>query len=52
MPLSLISAKNADVKKVLDSQEDFKKEFAFWRDMRGGLAPWPKEIYLKGKMYQ
>jgi ribosomal protein L22 len=40
------------VKKVLDSQENFKEEFAFWREMRGGVAPWPKEMVLKGKLYQ
>jgi TRAP-type mannitol/chloroaromatic compound transport system substrate-binding protein len=47
-----LSAKNSDVKKVLDSQEDFKKEFAFWREMRSKVAPWPKDMVLKGKLLQ
>jgi TRAP-type mannitol/chloroaromatic compound transport system substrate-binding protein len=47
-----LSAKNADVKKVLDSQELFKQEFAQWRDLRGRLAPWPKADVLKGKLTQ
>jgi TRAP-type mannitol/chloroaromatic compound transport system substrate-binding protein len=47
-----LSAKNPDVKKVLDSQELFKKEFAQWRDLRSRLAPWPKEDVLKGKLTQ
>jgi hypothetical protein len=40
------------VKKVLDSQGEFKREFAFWREMRSGVAPWPKEMVLKGKLMQ
>jgi TRAP-type mannitol/chloroaromatic compound transport system substrate-binding protein len=47
-----LAAKNADVKKVLDSQELFKKEFAQWRELRGRLAPWPKEDVLKGRLSQ
>ena len=47
-----LAAKNADVKKVLDSQEQFKKEFAPWRKMRGGVAPWPIDELIKGKLYQ
>ncbi len=47
-----LSAKNADVKKVLDSQELFKQEFAQWRDLRGRLAPWPKADVLKGRLTQ
>jgi len=38
------------VKKVLDSQEDFKNAFAPWREMRKGLAPWPNADVLKGKL--
>jgi len=47
-----LAAKDPDAKKVLDSQEEFKKEYAFWREMRGGVAPWPKEMVLQGKLYQ
>jgi TRAP-type mannitol/chloroaromatic compound transport system substrate-binding protein len=47
-----LAAKHPDVKKVLDSQGEFKREFAFWREMRSGVAPWPKEMVLKGKLMQ
>jgi len=50
--LDELAAKNADVKKVLDSQEKFKEEFAQWRDLRGRLAPWPKADVLKGRLTQ
>jgi len=33
-----LSAKNPDVKKVLGSQDVFTEEFAFRRQMRGGVA--------------
>ncbi len=47
-----LSAKNPDVKKVLDSQEEFKKEFAQWRELRSKVAPWPKDMVMKGKLLQ
>ncbi len=47
-----LKAKYPDVKKVLDSQEKFKKEFAKWRELRGGVAPWPYEMFVEGKLYQ
>jgi TRAP-type mannitol/chloroaromatic compound transport system substrate-binding protein len=50
--LNELSAKNPDVKKVLDSQENFKQEFAEWRDLRGRLAPWPQADILKGRLTQ
>jgi hypothetical protein len=40
------------VKKVLESQEKFKQDFAQWRDLRGRLAPWPKADVMKGKLTQ
>jgi TRAP-type mannitol/chloroaromatic compound transport system substrate-binding protein len=50
--LDELASKNPDVKKVLDSQENFKQEFAQWRDLRSRLAPWPKADVLKGKLVQ
>ncbi|MFC1836902.1 TRAP transporter substrate-binding protein DctP, partial [Thermodesulfobacteriota bacterium] len=50
--LDELKAKNPDVKKVLDSQEQFKKEFAKWREIRGGVAPWPYEMFIEGKIKQ
>jgi TRAP-type mannitol/chloroaromatic compound transport system substrate-binding protein len=50
--LDALAAKNPDVKKVLDSQEKFKKDFAQWRKIRGGCTPWPIDDVIKGKLYQ
>jgi TRAP-type mannitol/chloroaromatic compound transport system substrate-binding protein len=43
-----LKAKNADVKKVLDSQDLFKKEYAPWRQLRGHVTPWPYDKYISG----
>ncbi len=50
--LDELASKNPDVKKVLDSQEEFKREYAKWRDLRSRVAPWPKEDVLKGRLLQ
>jgi TRAP-type mannitol/chloroaromatic compound transport system substrate-binding protein len=50
--LEELKEKDPDVKKVLDSQEEFKKAFAPWRQMRGRLTPWPYEMYIEGKLKQ
>lgn len=47
--LETVKAKNPDVKKTLDSQEKFKKDFATWREERSGVAPWPIDDYIAGK---
>jgi hypothetical protein len=36
----------------MDSQDEFKKDFAVWREVRGGIAPWPHEMFVKGKHTQ
>jgi hypothetical protein len=50
--LTELMEKDPDVKKVLGSQLQFKKDFAPWREMRGRLAPWPYEDYVSGKLKQ
>ncbi len=47
--LDSLKAKYPDVKKTLDSQEQFKKDFATWREQRSGVVPWPIEDYINGK---
>jgi TRAP-type mannitol/chloroaromatic compound transport system substrate-binding protein len=47
-----LAAKDPDVKKVLDSQEKFKEDYAQWRDLRSRLAPWPRAEVLKGRLTQ
>jgi TRAP-type mannitol/chloroaromatic compound transport system substrate-binding protein len=41
-----------DVKKVLDSQEKFREDSANWRDLRGGLTPWPVDDFVEGRRRQ
>jgi TRAP-type mannitol/chloroaromatic compound transport system substrate-binding protein len=50
--LDSLKAKYPDVKKVLDSQDLFKKDFAQWRHLRGRVTPWPYEIFIKGRLTQ
>jgi len=47
-----LKAKHPDVKKVMDSQDKFKSDFADWRQERSGIAPWPYEQFVKGKHMQ
>ncbi len=47
-----LKVKFPDVKKVMDSQDEFKADFAAWRQERGGVTPWPYEEYVKGKHLQ
>lgn len=50
--LEKVKAKFPDAKKALESQEQFKKDFATWRKMRSGVAPYPYEEFVEGNMYQ
>ncbi|MEH0018696.1 MAG: TRAP transporter substrate-binding protein DctP [Desulfobacter sp.] len=50
--LDSVKAKYPDVKKALDSQEAFIKDYADWREARGGVSPWPYETYVGGKMFE
>lgn len=45
-----LKKKYPDVKKVLESQEEFKKSFADWRDARIGCTPWPIEDVMNGRI--
>jgi TRAP-type mannitol/chloroaromatic compound transport system substrate-binding protein len=47
-----LKAKNEFLKKVLDSQEDLKVDFADWRDSRRGVTPWPIEQVMNGRLYE
>ncbi|MGM0786248.1 MAG: TRAP transporter substrate-binding protein [Thermodesulfobacteriota bacterium] len=48
--LNELKEKHPDVKKALDSQEEFKELFARWRDLRSGVEPYPIDTYIDGKM--
>ncbi|MBF0230180.1 MAG: TRAP transporter substrate-binding protein DctP, partial [Desulfamplus sp.] len=45
-------AANPDVKKILDSQDALKKDFADWRESRSGATPWPYETFVGGKLHE
>ena len=47
--IDALKAKHPDVKKVMDSQEAFIKDFADWRDARSGVTPWPYETFVGGR---
>lgn len=50
--LEEVKNKYPEVKVTLDSQEQFKKDFAEWREIRSGLTPWPLDDYIEGKRMQ
>ena len=41
-----------DCKRLLESQEALKKDFADWRAARSGVTPWPLEDVVKGKLHE
>ena len=47
-----LKAKHPDVNKIIGSQEQFKADFATWREARGSVAPWPLDQYIAGKHKQ
>lgn len=44
-----LKAKYPDVKKIMDSQEAWEKDFVDWRKARIGVTPWPYEMYIEGR---
>jgi TRAP-type mannitol/chloroaromatic compound transport system substrate-binding protein len=44
--------KYPDVKKIVDSQQAWEKDFVDWRKARGRVVPWPYEMYISGIMTQ
>lgn len=50
--LESLKVKYPDVKKVLDSQDAFKKDYEIWRKAKSGVAPWSYETYIDGVINQ
>ena len=48
--LDSLKEKYPDVKKALDSQEAFIKDYSVWRKARSGVTPWPYETYISGQI--
>ena len=49
--LDEVKEKHEFAKRALESQEEFKEEFAKWRRLRSGVEPLPYEDYIDGKMW-
>ncbi len=44
-----IKSKHPNAKKILESQESFKKDFEVWRSARENVTPWSHESYSQGR---
>ncbi len=47
-----VKARCPDCKRLLESQEALKKDFADWRSARAGVTPWPMDDVVKGKLHE
>ncbi len=50
--LEKVKERCPDCKRLLESQEDLKKDFADWRSARAGVTPWPLEEVVQGKLHE
>jgi TRAP-type mannitol/chloroaromatic compound transport system substrate-binding protein len=50
--LEKVKERCPDCKRLLESQEDLKKDFADWRSARAGVTPWPIEEVVQGKLHE
>ncbi len=41
-----------DCKRLIESQEALKKDFADWRSARAGVTPWPLDEVVQGKLHE
>ena len=47
-----VKARCPDCKRLLESQEALKKDFADWRAARAGVTPWPLDEVVQGKLHE
>jgi TRAP-type mannitol/chloroaromatic compound transport system substrate-binding protein len=50
--LEKVKARCPDCKRLLESQEALKKDFADWRAARAGVTAWPLDDVVKGKLHE
>ena len=50
--LEKVKERCPDCKRLLESQEALKKDFAVWRSARAGVTPWPLDEVVKGKLHE
>lgn len=50
--LEKVKERCPDCKRLLESQEALKRDFADWRSARAGVTPWPLDEVVKGKLHE
>lgn len=50
--LEKVKQRCPDCKRLLESQEELKKDFADWRSARSGVTPWPIDEVIEGKIHE
>jgi TRAP-type mannitol/chloroaromatic compound transport system substrate-binding protein len=50
--LEKVKERCPDCKRLLESQEALKKDFADWRSARAGVTPWPMDEVVKGTLHE
>ena len=50
--LEKVKERCPDCKRLLESQEALKKDFADWRSARAGVTPWPLDEVVQGKLHE
>ncbi|HDI59494.1 MAG TPA: TRAP transporter substrate-binding protein DctP [Desulfobacteraceae bacterium] len=50
--LEKVKERCPDCKRLLESQEALKIDFADWRSARAGVTPWPLDEVVKGKLHE
>lgn len=50
--LEKVKERCPDCKRLLESQEQLKKDYADWRTARAGVTPWPLDEVVKGKNHE
>ncbi|HHP7235705.1 MAG TPA: TRAP transporter substrate-binding protein [Desulfobacterales bacterium] len=50
--LEKVKERCPDCKRLLESQEALKIDFADWRSARAGVTPWPMDQVVKGKLHE
>ena len=50
--LEKVKARCPDCKRLLDSQEELRKDFEDWRFARAGVTPWPLDEQIKGRLHE
>jgi len=50
--LEKVKERSPDSKRLIESQEELKRDFADWREARAGITPWPLEDVVQGKLHE